>query len=374
MARISELHYSNAFASSTSVSEFLEIALSAGEDPADFTVGFYQSNGTSDLSISLSDPGVQVIYDMQSDEFIYVISADFFNIRLTDPDGGGSNNYEAYALVNTTTNDVIDFYDIGGGTINILATNGIANGAISTNLATPTNANSSTYSLQFNQPNPTTLSYDALSEGDTGIVCFVSGTRISTPTGYRPVEALRAGDMVVTDDDGAQSLCWVGARTVPAVGAFAPILIKKGALGNVADILVSPQHRMVLRGWRAELMFGATEVLIAACHLINDRDIFRRPGGMVTYHHILFDRHQVVFAEDCPTESFFPGAQAMSNLDHQSRAELFQLFPELRVNAADYGPMARMTVGGSEARAFARLRKPCSLHSTPRMIADIATL
>jgi len=46
MARISELHYSNAYASASGVAEFVEVALAPGEDPADFTVSFYDADGT----------------------------------------------------------------------------------------------------------------------------------------------------------------------------------------------------------------------------------------------------------------------------------------------------------------------------------------
>ena len=120
MARISELHYSDAYASSSGINEFLEVALSASENAADFSISFYEADGTEGLVVSLTDAGVQMTYDTDSSEYVYVISADYFDILLTDPDGGGSGNYEAYALVNTDTSTVIDFYDIGGGTQNMV--------------------------------------------------------------------------------------------------------------------------------------------------------------------------------------------------------------------------------------------------------------
>ncbi|MEO0401268.1 MAG: type I secretion protein, partial [Pseudomonadota bacterium] len=176
MARISELHYSNAYARNSGVSEFLEVALGPSDDPADFVVGFYQSDGTLGIEVTLDDPRVVQSIDPENGEVIFVLSADNLPILLTDPDGGGSTNYEAYALTNTDTGEVLDFYDIGGGTQNIVAGSGAAAGAVSENLAVVVGPNSTTTSIQFNQPNPNLLVYESTSSGDTGVACFVAGT------------------------------------------------------------------------------------------------------------------------------------------------------------------------------------------------------
>ncbi|QBY02162.1 Hint domain-containing protein [Rhodophyticola sp. CCM32] len=342
MARISELHYSNAFASQTGISEFLEVALSPGEDPADFSVGFYQSNGNQGVAISLADPGVQVTFDPDTNETLYVISADNFNIRLTDPDGGGSNNYEAYALVDTSSGGagVVDFYDIGGGTSNITALDGVAQGAVSENIPVPTSANSATYSIQFNQPDPGTVSYEEIGAGDSGIICFAAGTLIETTQGPRPVERLRPGDLVLTEDAGPQPLLWVGASRVPGTGKFAPVRFDAGAIGNTRPLTLSPQHRVLISGWQVELVTGATETLVAACHLINGSSIRRIPCAMITYHHIMFDQHHIIRSEGALTESFYPGPEAVAAVDEAARGELQALFPDL---ASDFGPFARDT-------------------------------
>lgn len=351
MARISELHYSNAWANSTGIDEFLEVALSPGEDAADFTVGFYQSNGSQGIAIPLTDPGVTVTLDPETNEMIYVISADVFPILLTDPDGSGSTNYEAYALVDTSPGGagVIDFYDIGGGTQSITATNGVAAGATSTNIPTPTSPGNATYSLQFNQPNPDTLVYESLGAGDTGVVCFVSGTLIDTPDGPRPVEALSPGDLVWTHDNGPQPLRWVGACAVAGLGRFAPIRFDTGTIGNTRPLWVSPQHRVLVRGRLPELYFGAYEVLVAAIHLVNGTTIRQMPQRQVRYHHIMCDRHQILRSDGALTESFYPGDQAMAMVSDDARAELFALFPELEHMPQTYGPLARMGIKGREA-------------------------
>ena len=130
-------------------------------------------------------------------------------------------------------------------------------------------------------------------------VCFTRGTLIKTDQGERPIEELAAGDMVLTMDHGYQPIRWIGSSKRAATGDLAPILIRKGALGNDRDLRVSPQHRMLLQGWQAELLFGELEVLATAKSLLNDHSILRDEGGEVEYFHMLFDTHEIIYAEGC---------------------------------------------------------------------------
>lgn len=349
MARISELHYSNAYAAQTGVAEFLEVSIGSSADPADFTVSFYQSNGQVGIEIPLTDvPGAQVFIDPDNNEQIFVISADDFPILLTDPDGGGSTNYEAFALTNTSTNEVIDFYDIGGGTQNIVAQNGLAAGQTSVNLPVLVSPNQTTTSLQFNQPDPDTLVYGTLSPGDSGAPCFTAGTLVDTPDGPRRVETLRPGDLVLTVDHGACPVQWVGNRTVRGQGRFAPVRISAGILGAQTNIYVSPQHRLLISGWQAELLFGEEEILVPAKSLINGTTITQTPCDIVRYVHLFFDRHQLVTTSGLVSESFFPGAQAVAGLDEAAADELFDLFPELREHPSVYGNTIRPVRSGPQ--------------------------
>jgi len=184
----------------------------------------------------------------------------------------------------------------------------------------------------------------------TGVPCFVAGTLIATPDGERPAEALQAGDLVLTQDDGPQPLRWIGTRTVEAEGEFAPIHIRAGTFGDHRDLLVSPLHRVLIRDNLAELLFGEAEVLVAARDLINDRSVRRRPGGDVTYVHLLFDRHQVVFSEGLETESYLPGPQTSKSFETEVVAEICALFPEIDPDTgAGYPPAARRTLKRYEA-------------------------
>jgi hypothetical protein len=197
-------------------------------------------------------------------------------------------------------------------------------------------------------------------QADTGLVsvtsvpCFTAGTRIRTPFGLIPVEMLQAGDLVTTRDDGPQPVRWAGSRTVAAEGDMAPVRIQAGTFGQHRDLTVSPQHRVLVRDSMAELLFGEGEVLVAAKDLINDGTVTRQPGGQVTYVHLMFDRHQVVWSEGLETESFLPGPQTTSLLEQDVVAEICTLFPELDPQSgAGYGPAARPALKAYEARLLA---------------------
>jgi len=185
----------------------------------------------------------------------------------------------------------------------------------------------------------------------TLIPCFVAGTRIDTVRGAVRVEDIRVGDLVETLDDGYQPVRWCGGRTVRSVGAMAAVIIPEGTFGNHGGLRVSPQHRLHLSGWRAELHCGTAEVLVRAVHLVRCGVLRQdRSGAVIRYHHLLFDRHQIIRAEGLWSESYLPGPQTLPGHDADTQAELVALFPALRDNAAcGYGPPARPEAEGALA-------------------------
>jgi len=139
---------------------------------------------------------------------------------------------------------------------------------------------------------------------------------------------------------------------VPALGKLAPIRIKEGTLGNSRDLCVSPQHRMLFTGYRAELLFGESEVLVPAVHLQDGHAITREEGGTVTYVHLMFDKHEVVFSEGVLSESFHPGHVGLDAILDPAREELFRIFPDLRADLNAYGPTSRLCLRKHEAKAL----------------------
>lgn len=172
----------------------------------------------------------------------------------------------------------------------------------------------------------TGISATDLTFDNINIACFTAGALIDTDQGPIAVEALTTGTRLRTMDNGFQPLRAVLQRSVPGGGRFAPILIRKGALGNARDLRVSPAHRFLLSDWRAELLFGEAEVLVSAKSLLNDHSILNAPVATVTYFHILLDQHEIVFAEGAATESYHFTAQ-----EDAVKEELSALFPDLVV-------------------------------------------
>lgn len=180
--------------------------------------------------------------------------------------------------------------------------------------------------------------------------CFTRGTMIETARGEIAIEELKAGDMVRTADHGLQEIRWIGSRSVKAKGRKAPILFRKGTIGNTRDLMLSPAHRVVLQGWQSEVLFGNGELLASAQSLVNDATICRdETSDSVEYFHILFDQHEIIFSDGAATESFHPGDASVGNMAQESRAEIFRLFPELEHDLSGYGPSARETLRPHEA-------------------------
>jgi hypothetical protein len=200
----------------------------------------------------------------------------------------------------------------------------------------------------INPPRYQEFSFSSLSSTPPTFPCFVRGTLIETGTGPQAIETLRVGDLVRTADHGLQPIRWIASRQVAGHGDMAPVTIAAGALGNYRRLRVSPQHRMLLCHWRNEILFGQSEVLVAAKHLINGTTITQAPQAQVTYVHMVFDQHEIVFAEGIPSESLHLGAMALSSLDRRSRDEVAALFPEL-ADAVNGPPTARGCLRSWEA-------------------------
>ncbi|MCM2562646.1 Hint domain-containing protein [Lutimaribacter sp. EGI FJ00015] len=191
-----------------------------------------------------------------------------------------------------------------------------------------------------------------------GVICFTPGTWISTPDGPRLVQDLREGDHVQTRDSGAQEVLWIGSRRMTGARLFAmpklrPIRIRAGALGIERpdqELIVSPEHRMLVRGRAAQALFNTPEVLVAARDLVNGSTVAVDTNlRQVTYIHLLLPQHQVVWANGVESESFHPANAALSTLAEEDRARLLALHPELEYDPTSYGSYARRNLSRSEA-------------------------
>nr|WP_245602931.1 Hint domain-containing protein [Leisingera methylohalidivorans] len=150
-------------------------------------------------------------------------------------------------------------------------------------------------------------------------------------------------------------------KPVTAESGFAPIRIAADRFGRHGELMVSPQHRVLVRGAHAELFFGGEEVLVAAKDLVNGRSVARCPGGEVTYVHLMFDRHQVSYSEGHATETFLPGPQIVNLFNRPVAVEICALFPELDPETgAGCSAGARPALKAYEGRLQAAIQGACT--------------
>ncbi|MEP5729658.1 MAG: tandem-95 repeat protein [Sulfitobacter sp.] len=191
------------------------------------------------------------------------------------------------------------------------------------------------------------------------IPCFTPGTKIATPKGERLVEELRVGDRVITRDNGIQDIRWTGARDMSGAeleraAHLKPVLIQKGALGNdlpERDMMVSPNHRVLVANDKTALYFEEREVLVAAKHLTGLEGVDIVDVSQTTYVHIMFDQHEVILSDGAWTESFQPGDMSLAGIGNAQRQEILELFPELATQEGIEGyASARRSLKKHEAK------------------------
>lgn len=164
--------------------------------------------------------------------------------------------------------------------------------------------------------------------------CFCTGTRIMSADGMlTPIEALQAGDSVLTRDNGAQSLLWVGKTTTRAVGAFAPVSLPAGFMGNLGPLVVGPLQRIFLYQRGGLTAVGRSEALLQARHLVDGTHVQQREGGFVTYYALVFQEHQIIYAEGVPVESLLVSRATVARLPDEFAHDLSKRFPHLNQRA-----------------------------------------
>ena len=330
------------------------------------------SNLTVDTTIDLTNVNAEKVTvsdgvdTLSADEFENLILGGGEDTLLLG-DGGGSDVVSGFDMADRGDGHTFDQLDVSGVT-----TDGTTPVTAWDVVVTDTNGDGTGDAiLTFPGGESITLEGVLPSQVDTipelfsiGIPCFTPGAMIVTAQGEMPVERLRPGDMVLTADNGFQPVRWVGSRRLSAEDLadnpnLLPVVIRKGAFGNTRKMVVSPQHGFVMKTDTGERLIRAKHAaeLYGGKIARIDRDC-----ESVTYIHILFDQHELVFAEGCRTEAFYPGPQALKSIDREAALELLTLFPDLAgmVFGQDgspqdsYGPPARPYLKGRDIRAMAK--------------------
>lgn len=294
---------------------------------------------TSDLTVDLSgaDPEAGIVSDGTSTATFSEIE----NIILGSGadtvvlgDGSGDDTVGNFDMADSGDGTTVDQLDVSN-----LTTDGTTPVKAWDVIVTDTNGDGTGDAiLTFPNGESITLSGVLASQVDSaaelnsiGIPCFNKGAMIETINGEVPIEEIRVGDLVRTLHSGFQPVRWAGSRTICADmldqnPQLKPIVIRKMALNNQRKLVVSPQHGMVID------VEGQTK-LIRAKHLAEfmGGKVARVSSAIeeVTYFHLMFDKHEVLFAEGSLSEAFYPGKLAMSSIDAEVRFELFSIFPEL---------------------------------------------
>lgn len=195
---------------------------------------------------------------------------------------------------------------------------------------------------------------------DINTVCLTTGTRILCDGKEVAVEDLREGDLVQTLTDGVQPVLLIGKQRRAARDRIGPIRFEAGSLGAGLPrhpLEVSPNHRMLVSSKIAGRMADSTRVLVPAKRFLGLEGVTQRSdGGHVTYWHVLFARHQVVFANDAPVESLLLAPMARAALPLSTRLRL-PLIEQSGHVAVSRRPVFPLMGRGKFDRLLARSRK-----------------
>ena len=266
---------------------------------------------------------------------VYQLSRDALalSLRLTHPEGKTAAPVVAPGSQVGARGDTVDFtarltmMAPDGDTVELMVLHHPASGGYFALPMTPITARTD-YTLLRCEARPTDIRLL-----DIACVSFTRGTMITLADGRQMgIEALTPGDRVLTRDHGPQPLRWIGRATLRAIGSFAPVVISKGTLGNAGDLIVSQQHRVFLYHRKRHTGIRTAELLVQAKHLVDNEAVFLREGGFVDYFSLVFDRHEIIYAEGIPVESLMVNDTTVARLPAGLSAEVRARFPGLSQN------------------------------------------
>ncbi|MEQ6247595.1 Hint domain-containing protein [Sulfitobacter sp. HNIBRBA3233] len=302
--------------------DFIEVAVAAGTDVSSWTLAYYNQLGDFLYAAPFPAPTTTIA---GKDVYLFTNTVSVnASIGIVDETG--------------TALQYLSFYDPP-----VAATNGPLVGQ------TPTYAGVSSASGQSIQSDDGGASYYTQSTPNEGTIpCFAPGMMVDCPGGARPVEALVPGERVLTRDHGMQPVVWTNRREqffTHEDFSDRPIAISAGHFGASADLIVSPQHRLLLA--RGEGNQG-TEVLVPAKALLGMRGVRQMKGcKKMVWHHFALASHQIVRVNGAWTESLLLGPMVVKGLPRRDRKALRALFP-----CADSFPL-----NGPPARACQTVRQ-----------------
>lgn len=267
-------------------------------------------------------------------------------VRFADGDQYGSDTPQVWQLSGSNDNPIVRLEINPDGTVALYGVKANSGTLEPLELSNGLTVNTAAIEAAWNDSGANTIVIDQDVTGPTNasgeiedVVCFASGTQIETLRGAVCVQELQVGDEVLTYDHGYRPIRWIGSCRVDSAQLavnpkLKPVLIRADALGAghpKQDLVVSPQHRVLVSSAIAMRMFGRKEILVPANKLVplHGVEVLQDAPDGVDYWHILFDQHEIVWSNGTPTESLFTGPEALKAVSPESRAEIQTLFPEI---------------------------------------------
>ena len=276
-------------------------------------------------------------------------------VRFADGDIYGTDTQQIWQLENNDGSPVVQLQINPDGTIALFGVKVDDGTLVPLELINGLTVNTAAIDAAWNDSGTNTIVIDQIITGPTNaagefvdVPCFASGTLIETAQGPVAVEHLKIDDQVLTYDGTLQPIRWISScgfspAQLAAQPNLIPILIRADALGPgypQQDLVVSPQHRVLVSSAVAMRMFGHRDILVPANKLLplDGIDILPDTTDGVAYWHVLFDTHQVIWSNGAPTESLFTGPEALKALSPAARSEIELLFPG--ICKSDFQPIA----------------------------------
>lgn len=124
----------------------------------------------------------------------------------------------------------------------------------------------------------------------------LAGTIVLTAKGLMPVEYLTTGDRVVTGR-GLLPLVKVKALRMPIAPLVRIRSTTQGGLLPARDLLLCPDQLVVIRDWRARVLFGHTLAAVPATRLIDGEYVVREQRRDAWLFSPVFATDEIIYAE-----------------------------------------------------------------------------
>ena len=183
--------------------------------------------------------------------------------------------------------------------------------------------------------NTSTWSFNSVPENAAVANCFLTGTRIATPSGETAVEDLRIGDVVTTADGRTVEVKWMARQTyrqfrnMALPEKHAPVCISAGALGHGlphSDLYLTADHGMIL-----------DDMVVNAGAMVNGDTIRFVPLSEMpaefTYYHVETEHHDEILANGAASETFidYVGRKGFDNyLEYLDLYGADRIIPEMK--------------------------------------------